>query len=216
MISLTNWCHLTAIDATLWNAPSELSRNTLWPDLLMASKDMTDALKNPHPEVPFASVGDDTILALTELAATFKLKLRQPTYPAPQAVPPQVSQQPILVASSTQILNLPMPIKRQTKSQTTIHTQDFPNVPLPPRVITPNTLRASPLRVPTRSRRLSPRNLSQDDFCGMDTAHMALAIIEHHWRQQHQANAVIHPVTEKSMEYAALMKDLHLQPLWTR
>jgi hypothetical protein len=40
----------------------------------MASKDMTDALKNPHPEVPFARVGDDTILALTELAAIFKLK----------------------------------------------------------------------------------------------------------------------------------------------
>jgi hypothetical protein len=25
--------------------------------LLMAAKDMTDALQNPHPEVPFASVG---------------------------------------------------------------------------------------------------------------------------------------------------------------
>jgi hypothetical protein len=30
MISLTNWCHLTAIDATPRNAPSGLSRNTLW------------------------------------------------------------------------------------------------------------------------------------------------------------------------------------------
>jgi hypothetical protein len=29
--------------------------------LLMAAKDMTDALQNPHPDVPFASVGDDTI-----------------------------------------------------------------------------------------------------------------------------------------------------------
>jgi hypothetical protein len=44
--------------------------------LLMAAKDMTDALQNPHPEVPFAQVGDDTILALTDLAAIFKLKLR--------------------------------------------------------------------------------------------------------------------------------------------
>jgi hypothetical protein len=32
--------------------------------LLMAAKDMTDALQNHHPEVPFARVGDDTISAL--------------------------------------------------------------------------------------------------------------------------------------------------------
>jgi hypothetical protein len=43
--------------------------------LLMAAKDMTDALQNPHIEVPFASVGDDTISALADLAAIFKLKL---------------------------------------------------------------------------------------------------------------------------------------------
>jgi hypothetical protein len=42
----------------------------------MAAKDMMDALQNPHPEVPFARVGDDTISALAELAAIFKLKLR--------------------------------------------------------------------------------------------------------------------------------------------
>jgi hypothetical protein len=43
--------------------------------LIMAAKDMTDALHNPHPEVPFARVGDDTISALADLAAIFKLKL---------------------------------------------------------------------------------------------------------------------------------------------
>jgi hypothetical protein len=41
--------------------------------LLMAATYMRDALHNPHPEVPFASVGDDTIAALTDLAALFKL-----------------------------------------------------------------------------------------------------------------------------------------------
>jgi hypothetical protein len=184
--------------------------------LIMAAKDMTDALQNPHPEVPFASVGDDTILALADLAAIFKLKLRQTPSPAHQAVPPRVFQHPSLAASSNQILNSPMPITRQTRSQTTIHAQDFPNVPLPPRVVTPRTLHHSPLRVPTRSRRLSPRNLSQDDFCGMDIAHMAIALGDNHLSQQHQANAVIHPVTGKAMEYAALMKDPHLQPFWTR
>jgi hypothetical protein len=44
--------------------------------LLMAAKDMTDYLQNPHPEVPFTSVGDDTIPAFTDLAAIFKLKIR--------------------------------------------------------------------------------------------------------------------------------------------
>jgi hypothetical protein len=184
--------------------------------LLMASKDMTDALQNPRPEVPFASVGDDTIAALTDLAAIFKLKLRQAPPPATQASPAKVVPRPGLAPSSTQILNSPMPIRRQTRSQTTIHTQDIPNVPLPPRVVTPRTLRHSPPRVPTGSQRLSPRNLSQHDFCGIDSAHMAIALGNHHWSRQHRANTVIHPVTGKEMEYSALMKDPRLQPLWTQ
>jgi hypothetical protein len=51
----------------------------------------------------------------------------------------------------------------------------------------------------------------------MDTAHMAIALVNNHWYQQHLANAVIHPVTRKEMEYMALMalmKDPRLQPLW--
>jgi hypothetical protein len=60
--------------------------------LLMAAKDMTEALQNPHPEVPFTRVGYDTILALADLAAIFKLKLRQTPSPTPQAVPPTVFQ----------------------------------------------------------------------------------------------------------------------------
>jgi hypothetical protein len=44
---------------------------------------------------------------------------------------------------------------------------------------------------------------------------MAIALGNNHWSQWHQANAVIHPVTGKEMEYSALMKDPHLQPLWT-
>jgi hypothetical protein len=50
----------------------------------------------------------------------------------------------------------------------------------------------------------------------MDTALMAIALGYHHWSQQHQANAVIHTVTGKEMEYMALMKDPRLQPLWKR
>jgi hypothetical protein len=109
-----------------------------------------------------------------------------------------------------------MPLLRQKRSHTTIHTQDIPNAPLPPRVVTPRTLRASHPRVPTHSQRLSPRNLSQNDFCGMDTSHMAIALGDNHWSWQHLANSVIHPITGKEMEYTALMKDPQLQPLWTR
>jgi hypothetical protein len=43
--------------------------------LLMAAKDMTDDLQNPHPEVPFASVGDDTISALAYLAENFRTQI---------------------------------------------------------------------------------------------------------------------------------------------
>jgi hypothetical protein len=119
--------------------------------LLMAAKDMKDALQNPHPEVTFASVGDATIAALTDLAAIFKLKLQQAPSPATQASPAKVVPCPSLVPSSTQILNSPMPIRRQTRSQTTIHTPDIPKGPLPPRVITPRTLRQSPPRMLTGS-----------------------------------------------------------------
>jgi hypothetical protein len=101
-----------------------------------------------------------------------------------------------------------MPVARQTRSHTTIHTQDFPNVPLPPRVVTPRTLHPSPPRVPTRSRRLSPRNLSQDDFCGMDTAHMAIYLGGNHWSQQHHANADIHPVTGFGKECGRLFQGI--------
>jgi hypothetical protein len=40
--------------------------------VLMAAQDMTDALKHPHPDVPFATIGDETIMALTTLATIFK------------------------------------------------------------------------------------------------------------------------------------------------
>jgi hypothetical protein len=168
--------------------------------LLMVAKDMMDALQNPHPEVPFPSVGDDTIAALTDLAAIFKLKLRQAPSPATQASPAKVVPRPSLIRSSTQILDSPMPIRHHTRSQTTIHTQGIPNVTLPPRVVTPRTLRHSPPRVPIGSQKLFPRNLSQEDFCGMDSAHMAIALVNNHWSQRHHANAVIHPVTGKEME----------------
>jgi hypothetical protein len=123
-----------------------------------------------------------------------------------QAASAKTVQRPSLAPSLAQIRNSPVPIERQTRSQTTIHTQDIPNVPLPPRMVTPRTLRQSAPRVPTVSQRLTPLNLSQDDLCGMDSTHMAISLGHNHRSQQHHANAVIHPVTGKEMEYSALMK----------
>jgi hypothetical protein len=48
----------------------------------------------------------------------------------------------------------------------------------------------------------------------MDSAHMAIALGDNHWYQQHQSNTVFHPITGKEMGYSALMKDPHLQPHW--
>jgi hypothetical protein len=48
----------------------------------MAANDMTNALKNLHPELLFAQVGDDTISALTQLAEIFKNKFQ--TVKAPE------------------------------------------------------------------------------------------------------------------------------------
>jgi hypothetical protein len=50
----------------------------------------------------------------------------------------------------------------------------------------------------------------------MDTSNIAIALGDKHWSRQHLANVVIHPITEKEMEYTTLMKDTHLQPLWMR
>jgi hypothetical protein len=183
--------------------------------LLMESNDISNALQHSHPEVPLTHVGDDTISALTALAEIFKNKFEKVHIPIIPAPPAQVTQRICPAKSSNPILTYPVPPPRQTISQTTIHTRAKTNAPLLPRVVTPMSGQPSPPRVPRRSQNLAPRNLSQDDFCGMDTAHMAIALGNNHWSQAHQANAVVHPITRKEMEYTALMKDPRLQPLWT-
>jgi hypothetical protein len=47
----------------------------------MVALDMTDALKHPHPDVPFTTTGDDKITALTTLAAISKNKFKKPLAP---------------------------------------------------------------------------------------------------------------------------------------
>jgi hypothetical protein len=40
--------------------------------VLMTANDMTDTLKHPHHDVPFATIGDETIAALATLAEIFQ------------------------------------------------------------------------------------------------------------------------------------------------
>jgi hypothetical protein len=162
---------------------------------------MSNALQHPHTEVSFTHAGDDTISA-------FKLKFEKVHIPIVPAPPAKVTQRTCPAEPSNPILTSPVLPPRQARSQTTIYAKDRTNAPLPPRVVTPMLSQPSPLRVPRRSQNLAPRNLSQDDFCGMDTAHMAIAHGNHHWSQVHQANAVVHPITRKEMEYMSLMKGI--------
>jgi hypothetical protein len=46
--------------------------------MLMATTDTTDALKHPHPDVQLATIGDDMITALSQLATIFKNKFQKP------------------------------------------------------------------------------------------------------------------------------------------
>jgi hypothetical protein len=75
------------------------------------------------------------------------------------------------------------------------------------------TSQAASPRVPTRSKNLFPRNLSQDDFWSMNTVSMEISFGKNHWSQKHISNAVVHPITGKKMEYMALVNEPDLQPL---
>jgi hypothetical protein len=96
---------------------------------IMAANEMSNALKNPHPEVPFTYIGDDTISALTALAEIFKNKFQKVHIPELPAAPAKVTQRTFPVKSSNPILASPTPSPRQTRSQTTIHAQDITNTP---------------------------------------------------------------------------------------
>jgi hypothetical protein len=149
--------------------------------LIMASNDMSNALKNPHPEVPFAHVGDDTIEALTKLAEFFLNKFQKVRTPGLPNAPANAADNTIPAELSHPILASPVHQQCQTRSQTIINAKDTTTAPLHPRVVTPMTGRLAPPRVPMRSQNLSPRNLSQDDFWDMETANMVIALGNHHW-----------------------------------
>ena len=135
--------------------------------LLMAAQDITDDLKHPHTDVPFATIGEDTISALAILSDIFTKKFKKGSAPV---VPTEANKN---TRTRDQERPIPPPLispirgQHQTRTHTQVsHTvpdtvnasQDSPS---PPRVVTPATGNAAPLRVPIRARRASPRNLSR-------------------------------------------------------
>jgi hypothetical protein len=117
--------------------------------LIMAANDMSNALTNPHPEVPLSHIGDDTIAALTKLAEIFKNRFQKvPTQELPNA--PATAAEHMIHSKLSHPL-LASPAQRQTRSQAIINTKDTNNAPLPLRVVTPMPTRPAPPRVPTRS-----------------------------------------------------------------
>jgi hypothetical protein len=149
----------------------------------MAANDMATALKHPHPEVPFAQVGDHTITALTQLAAIFKNKFQKPKAPKLKHAPLKATENKQPAALAHPILTYSMQHKYQTRSKIPITANTASNAPLLPRVVTPMTGQAAPPRVQARTENLSPRNLSQDDFWNMETANMAITLGANHWSQ---------------------------------
>jgi hypothetical protein len=59
---------------------------------IMAANDMSNALKNPHPVVPFSHIGDDTITALTMLAEIFKNNFQKVHIPELPTAPAKVAE----------------------------------------------------------------------------------------------------------------------------
>jgi hypothetical protein len=102
--------------------------------------------------------------ALTTLAEIFKNKFQKAQITGLLTAPAKVAERTFPAESSNPILDSPVPLPRQTRSQTKIHAQNITSVPLLPRVVTPMMSRPAPTRVRMRSQNLSPQNLSQNDF----------------------------------------------------
>jgi hypothetical protein len=118
--------------------------------------------------------------------------------------------QPILASS--------MKHNYQTWSQNQV-SPEFPTIviesqisPRLPRVVTPAERNATPPRVPTRAFILSPIFFSQDNFLDMGSFNQARVLRNTHWTNMPMANAFIHSITGKEIEYMALMKDPPLGP----
>jgi hypothetical protein len=179
--------------------------------ILMAAQDMTDALKHPHPDVPFATIGDDTITALEKLSEIFTRKFKKQEKSDPTPEPERLHGIQRNVAPKACILSQSIQNHITDINPTSTHLSA--DTQPPPRVVTTSTRRVSPPRVKARAQQLSPRNLSRD-FLDLGAENCACALGDNHWTKTTIMNSVIHPVTGKEMQYKDLMKDSILGPLF--
>jgi hypothetical protein len=99
----------------------------------MAANDTTNALKHPHPEVPFAHVGDDTITALTQLVEIFKNNFQKLKSPELSHLPIKAADNKSPSPIAQPILDSPLKHTYQTRSKTTLKTGNKRDTPLHPR-----------------------------------------------------------------------------------
>jgi hypothetical protein len=85
--------------------------------ILMAAKDMKYTLKHPHPDVPFATIGDATISALTTLADIFTRKFKKADAQNIQTAPQDAAAIKQPAPQAQQIIKSPIKRNYPTKSQ---------------------------------------------------------------------------------------------------
>jgi hypothetical protein len=134
--------------------------------VLMAAQDMTYALKHPHPDFPFATIGDETILALNTLETIFKNKFQKPLAPEAQNSPLKAAEKKRPAALIQQAITYPLMPMYQTRSQTVnptspAHIIQSPNSSLPPRVVTEGAVQGAQ----SLSQELVPRRLPGHGKC---------------------------------------------------
>jgi hypothetical protein len=179
--------------------------------ILMAAQYMTDALKHTHPDVPFATIWDDTIAALEKMSEIFTRKFKKHEKTDPTSKPEKLHGIQWDVAPEASILSPPIQNHITITNPTDTHISEGRQSPL--RVVTPTTRRVSPPRVESRAQQLSLRNLSHD-FLDLGAENCACALGENHWTKIPMINLVIRHVTGKEMQYEDLMKDPIVGPLF--
>jgi hypothetical protein len=188
----------------------------------MAAHDTTDALKHPHPDATFVTIGDDTITALTTLEAIFKDKLKEPLAPEITESPLKAAENKRPAALVQPVITSPFKHNYHTRSQKEVnHTApangiDSQKSPQLPRVVTSAARGAATPRVPARARNLSPRNLYQWYFLDIGSANHAIAFGNTHWTNVPLMNKLLHTSMEKEMQYKDLLKKSPLGPLYKK
>jgi hypothetical protein len=177
----------------------------------MAAQYINDALKHPHPDVPFATIGDDTISALATLAEIFTRKFKK-------VEAPEIPLAPVNAAANKQPESrvqqtLKSPLRHQYQTRFKKSQLGIPQLSTISEGGHTSNKECSTSEGANRARQVPPHNLSQD-FLDMGGANCAIAFGENHWTKTPMMNLVVHLVTGKEMQYKDPMKDPELAPLF--